>query len=213
MRRISLLTLSFLCLGLSNAGATERRQPHRPQPARPAASSTATAGAVAGASAASTASVTAQGGASAVVIRDALQAPSLGGIANYPTAECLRTYGVGGSGPGASGLLSISLADEHCRVLARAAMLDRLGHRAAAKEALCDRSEFREVFKRTGEPCAADRPQQPVTAARPMEEVFAGQLGLQDRWQQPAQPPQAAMAAPRPRPAYCRPEIANDECR
>jgi hypothetical protein len=108
-----------------------------------------------------------------VVATDRLQAPAIAGFAAYPTADCVRPIGVGGSGPGAGGLISFGLTDHHCRALARAAMLDRLGHREAAIEALCEIDEARAALRRAGTPCAADRP---AAAPRSFDEVASSAL-------------------------------------
>lgn len=198
------LLLATVALMPSMALATSPRpqpQPATSAQAAAAASARATAGAAAIArqSQQQAAVAAAQGGAGGSVTSSttvvagggsgALQAPSIGGLAAYPTAQCERIAGIGGSGPGGGGLLQFSWGVDWCRVLMEAQAFAALGDREAARAHLLRHNErMRET--------AAE-------AARPSFEQLAAAALL----------PAPALPLP-PRPAYCAtPGIQNPECR
>lgn len=69
---------------------------------------------------------------------------------------CGLGAGIGGSGPGAGGLLSFMWADSGCERREKARLLYNMGERTAAKEALCFDDEARRALFSSGNPCARD---------------------------------------------------------
>lgn len=119
---------------------------------------------------------------------------SLGG--SVPTAPCVVTQGAGGSGGGVGIVFNLGLTEEECMKLRRIEMARVLegGNPIIAREMACDAfRDYREARARVGRPCQVDE------AATPRQQVSA--------------PVAASPRVPeRPRPAYCRPGVANSEC-
>lgn len=209
MRSLLLVSVALLP---SVAFATSPRPHQPPRPPSPSAQATAAASARATAGAAAiarqaqqqTATAAAQGGAGgaggSVTVNGwspgggmaaQQQAPAIGGLAAYPSASCERVAGIGGSGPGAGGLLQFSWGVEWCRVLMEAQAFDALGDRRSARAHLLRNND------RMRETAQA---QQQADARPSFDEVATAAL----------MPPSAPA---RPRPAYCAtPGIQNPEC-
>lgn len=69
---------------------------------------------------------------------------------------CAVGGGIGGSGPGAGGLLTLLLESDRCSLRQDAALLYNMGYRGAAKNVACQNPWVAEAFAKTGDPCEAD---------------------------------------------------------
>lgn len=177
MRKL-LLTTAFL-LASTSAFATD----HKPAPAAPGSSSVsgaaalsasqsrASAAAVSGSRSSATGGrASAAGGSSNVTVTN-----SNGGGGGYGGGysargntpdvvlgainggnSCGLGAGVGGSGPGAGGIISWMWSDRSCERRQTAALLINMGDTRGARERLCFDDETRRAFFSSGTPCARD---------------------------------------------------------
>lgn len=172
MKHVLLATAALFVCGAAYAGGQE----HQPAPAMPAAAPANTAAALSASQSRASAVATggqsrssATGGQSSVTVNNTAGGRGYGGgysaRGNTPDVvlpgvsggnPCGLGAGVGGSGPGAGGILSFMWEGTGCERRQTAALMATMGRPDVARQLLCENMEVRWAMRNAGTGCQID---------------------------------------------------------